>query len=86
MKNINAKLVLHKFYSICFETGLCPTDWYNSDIKPIPKKDKDQRDPLNNRCITIMCCVAKVYSTILNNRLAKFLEENKILEDEQNGF
>ena len=50
MKNINAKLILHKFYSVCFETGLCPSDWYKSDIKPIPKKDKDQRDPLNNRC------------------------------------
>ena len=66
MKNLNAKLLLHKFFSVCFETGLCPSDWYNSDIKPIPKKDKDQRDPLNNRCITIMSCVAKIYSSILN--------------------
>ena len=86
MKNMNAKLLLHKFYSLCFETGMCPSDWYKSDIKPIPKKDKDQRDPLNNRCITIMCCVAKIYSSILNSRLAKFLEANHILEDEQNGF
>ena len=86
MKNLNAKLLLHKFYSVCFETGLCPSDWYNSDIKPIPKKDKDQRDPLNNRCITIMSCVAKIYSSILNNRIQKYLETNNLLEDEQNGF
>ena len=33
-----------------------------------------------------MCCVAKLYSSILNRRLQKFLEENKILEEEQNGF
>ena len=33
-----------------------------------------------------MCCVAKVYSTILNNRLQKYLEANEILVDEQNGF
>ena len=62
LKNENAKILFHKFFSVCFETGLCPTDWYNSDIKPIPKKDKDQREPLNNRCITIMSCVAKIYS------------------------
>ena len=86
MKNTNAKLVLHKLYSVCFETGLCPTDWYKSDIKPIPKKDKDQRDPLNNRCITIMCCVAKIYSSILNKRIVTYLENNNILVDEQNGF
>ena len=33
-----------------------------------------------------MCCVAKLYSSILNRRLQKFLEENKILEEAQNGF
>ena len=84
LKNPNAKLLLHKFYSICFETGLCPTNWYDSNIIPIPKKDKDQRDPLNNRCITIMCCISKIYSCILNKRMQKFLEANNILEDEQN--
>ena len=33
-----------------------------------------------------MCCVAKIYSSILNARLQKYLEQNKILVDEQNGF
>ena len=86
MKNPQANILLHKFFSICFLMGICPTEWYNSHIKPIPKKDKDPQDPLNNRCITIMCCVAKIYSTILNTRLQTFLETNNILADEQNGF
>ena len=38
MKNVNAKLLLHKFYNLCFTTSLNPTDWNFSDIKPIPKK------------------------------------------------
>jgi hypothetical protein len=33
-----------------------------------------------------MCCVAKLYSSILNRRLQNFLEKNKILAEEQNGF
>ena len=33
-----------------------------------------------------MCCVAKIYSGILNRRLQKYLEKNNILADEQNGF
>ena len=86
MKNDTAKLLLFKLFSICFTTGLCPSEWYKSDIKPIPKKDKDKRIPLNNRCITIMCCVAKIYSSILNARLQKYLEANNLLVDEQNGF
>ena len=85
-KNKNAKMILHKFFNLCFSSGLNPTDWDYSNIKPIPKKDKDPRDPLNNRCITIMCCVSKIYSKILNSRLQKYLEENNILVEEQNGF
>ena len=86
MQNVNAKLLLHRFLSLCFTSGFNPTEWDFSDIKPIPKKGKDQRDPLQNRCITIMCCVAKLYSRILNVRLQKYLEVNNNLVDEQNGF
>jgi hypothetical protein len=86
MKNRNAKLLLHKFFNLCFISGLNPSDWDFSDIIPIPKKDKDARDPLQNRCITIVCCVAKIYSGILNKRLQKYLEANNILAEEQNGF
>ena len=86
LKNVNAKLLLAKFFNLCFMSGINPTDWDDSDIVPIPKKDKDERDPLQNRCITIVCCVAKIYSYILNKRLQTFLEKNKILAEEQNGF
>ena len=71
-KNKNAKVLLHSFFNLCFISGLNPTDWDSSNIKPIPKKDKDPRDPLNNRCITIMCYIAKIYSKILNTRLQIF--------------
>ena len=86
MKNKNAKSILHRFFNLCFVTGLNPSDWDYSNIKPIPKPDQDPRDPLLNRCLTLMCCVAKIYSSILNARLQKYLEQNKILVDEQNGF
>ena len=46
LKNDHAKLILHKFFNLCFKSGLSPFDWNLSDIKPIPKKDKDPRDPL----------------------------------------
>ena len=77
LKNEPAKRLLQKFFNICFTNGLSPFDWDCSEIKPIPKKDKDPRDPLNNRCITIMCCIAKIYSSILNARLQKYLEKIK---------
>ena len=33
-----------------------------------------------------MCCVSKIYSSIINARLQRFLEVNELLVDEQNGF
>jgi hypothetical protein len=86
LKNRNAKLLLFKFFNLCFTSGINPSDWDFSDIIPIPKKDKDARDPLQNRCITIVCCVAKIYSSILNKRMQQYLENNNILVEEQNGF
>ena len=86
LKKMNAKVLLYRFFNVCFKSGLNPSDWDYNDIKPVPKPDKDQRDPLQNRCISILCCVAKVYSSILNRRLQIYLENNNILVDEQNGF
>ena len=86
LKNKNSKLLLFNFFQLCFQSGHNPADWDYSDIVPIPKKDNDARDPLQNRCITIICCVAKIYSSILNKRVQKYLETNNILVEEQNGF
>ena len=33
-----------------------------------------------------MCCVAKIYSSILTRRLQSYLEKNNLLVEEQNGF
>ena len=86
LKNSNSKQLLHRFFNKCFMSGLSPSAWNYSNIIPIPKPDKDSRDPLQNRCISILCCVSKVYSSILNRRIQKYLEQNKLLVDEQNGF
>ena len=86
LKNQNAKIILHRFFNLCFVSGLNPSDWDYSNIQPIPKPDKDAHDPLQNRCITLMCCVAKIYSSILNRRLQNYIENNNILVNEQNGF
>ena len=86
LKCIEAKILLQKFFSRCFQLGLSPYDWDKSDIIPIPKPDKDSRLPLNHRPITIMCVIAKLYAGILNRRLQSYLEDNNILSDEQNGF
>ena len=42
--------------------------------------------PQNYRGISLISCIAKIYSSILNSRLTSYLEDHDILVDEQNGF
>ncbi len=61
--------------------------WQKGIINPIPKSgDKDPRMPLNYRGITLTSHMYKIYCTILKFRLTKYLEDNNILVQEQNGF
>jgi len=79
--------LLHKFFNKCFSTGLLPSLWQQALIKPIPKgADKDPYLPLNYRGISLLSCVAKTYSGILNNRLVTYMEEHDMFPEEQNGF
>ena len=53
----------------------------------IPKStSKDPHVPLNYRGISILSCVGKVFSGIINARVVYYCEENGVFQDEQNGF
>jgi len=62
-----------------------PTDWTRGVIFPI-YKDGDKRDPLNYRGITLLSIVGKIYAQIINERLIRWCEKNKVLVEEQGGF
>jgi len=81
-----SEIMLHLF-SNCFQQGLVPSTWLKGIIKPVPKGcEKDPLVPLNYRGITLISCVAKIYSSLLNNRLTQYCNDNDLLADEQNGF
>ena len=86
LKNPQSIRLLHKLFNTCFQSGLTPLDWSKADIKPVPKPDKDSRVPLQNRPISIICCIAKVYSYVLDCRVKSHLNANNLLCDTQNGF
>ncbi|CAG2243004.1 unnamed protein product [Mytilus edulis] len=86
LRNDNLTNVLHELYNTCFCNGIVPDVWCQNIIQPLLKKGKDYRDPLSYRCISLMSTVAKVFSHILNKRLVKYIEENDLLSEEQNGF
>ncbi len=87
LKSHAVKSCLLKLYQYYFDTGIFPTCWNQAIIKPIPKsKSKDPRIPLNYRGINLLSNIYKAYSSIINKRLATYLESNDLLDDVQNGF
>ena len=87
LKNDHAINMLHKLFQLCFSSGRVPSQWGKAIIKPIPKSSlSDPRVPLNYRGISLLSNISKLFSGILNDRLTKYLDSEKILVDEQNGF
>ena len=87
LRNDSVKQCLLTFFQFYFDTGLLPQCWGQAVIKPIPKsRSNDPRIPLNYRGINLLSCIYKTYSTVINRRLLAYLENNKLLCDEQNGF
>lgn len=67
-------------------SGTFPTEWNIGVIKPIYKKKGDIRFPSNYRGITETSCPGKQFTSILQSRLKKFIEQHNVLNPEQFGF
>jgi len=63
------------FYYI-FDKGIYPMSWCNGVVVPIFKKG-DRSCAETYRGITLINVVAKIFSTLLRNRLNKWCEEKK---------
>ena len=74
-----------KLFSLILSAGIYPQNWKMGYIKPIYKGD-DATDPGYYRGITVMPCLAKLFNSVLNNRLQNYLDTNKIINPCQIGF
>ena len=55
-------------------------------ILPIYKNKGEQSNPQNCRPITLLSCFGKLFTSVLNARLNKFIEQDHILEENPAGF
>ena len=66
-------------------SGIYPKNWAVGYISPIFKTGCKE-DPNNYRGITVTGCLGKLFNTILNARLDKYLSENNLINNCQIGF
>ena len=75
-----------KLFNKVLDTGEIPDDWLTGLIIPIYKNKGSKSDTDNYRGITLLSCVGKLFTSILNQRLTEFCENNHILKEIQAGF
>ena len=63
--------VYEKLFNLILDNGIVPTDWLKGNIIPIYKNKGHKEDPANYRPITLLSCIGKVFTSILNTRLTK---------------
>ena len=68
------------------ELGIFPNKWSSGVIIPIYKKNGARTDPENYRPITLLSCVSKLFTSVLNDRLQHFILSNDLLSENQAGF
>ena len=84
MIKISCELLLAvyiKLFNLVLSTGIFPRIWCEGIVTPIFKSG-DKTD----RGICVSSCLGKFFSTIISDRLLKFVESRKILHPSQIGF
>ena len=74
-----------KLFNMILKSGEFPEIWTRSFIVPLHKSG-NCHDPNYYRGLAINSCFGKLFTTILNNRLKKFINNNNVIHRHQIGF
>ena len=84
IRDYNPRLLL-KVLNFVLQNNVTAYEWFISIIAPIHKKGS-KMDPDNYRGISLISCLYKLLTAILNKRITSFCLENNILSKTQLGF
>ena len=77
--------LLEMIFNKILTNGEFPRSWRVNLLTPIHKKG-DPLDPANYRGIAVGSHLGKLFCSIMNTRLLKFAEKNKLIPKSQIGF
>lgn len=88
LKSLSKDIIptLSNLFNLIFDTGYIPESWTLGMIKPIYKNKGCSKDPSNYRPITLISCLGKLFTAILNNRIQKYADEYEVIDGCQAGF
>ena len=83
--SVQVKCVLLLLFNCVLKLEYFPSHWCVGSIVPVFKKG-DKNEVNNYRGITLLSCLGKLFTRVLNNRLNDWAESNTILTESQFGF
>ena len=88
LKNCPTEIIMAitDFFNIVLDTRIVPTEWTIGLIIPLYKNKGAKSDPDCYRGITLLSCMGKLFTAVVNDRLANFLNATGTIGDEQAGF
>ena len=78
--------MLAQIFNVVLLSGHIPNDWLIGIIKPIYKNKGDINNPDSYRGITLLSCLGKLFTSIINKRLTAFINSKQIMSEAQAGF
>ena len=75
-----------KMFNIILNTCIFPAQWCIDLIQPIYKNKGSVNEVDNYRGITLLTCMGKLFTSIINERLSSYHESNGVLGEERAGF
>lgn len=75
-----------KFFNLILNTGKIPNSWSEGIILPIYKNKGIVSGPSSYRLITLVECLGKTFTAILNNRLSQLSDEIELITEAQTDF
>ena len=80
-------LAIHKLFKGSFRVGKIPKAWKSADVNFLRKSGKKNYYSASSyRPISLTSCLGKCLERIITVRLYGFLEHNKLIKIEQEGF
>ena len=74
------------FFNLVLDTGYTPSEWSMGVIKPLYKGKGQRNNADSYRGITLLSCLGKLFTSVLNTRINNYLDDNNLLGQEQAGF
>ena len=74
------------FFNVVLRSGIIPEAWCIGLILPLYKNKGDVNDPDNYRGITLLSCIGKLFTALINRRLTLYVDAVGAMGDEQAGF